>query len=245
MGYADLHIHTDHSFDGTASVREVLAAAKSAGLDVIAITDHDQIAGSLQAVQLAPDYGLQAIAGIEITTAEGDLLAYNIREKIAPHQSLVQSILQVAEQGGFCVAAHPMSAGMGMNSVTHYGVIEALRDERAARTLIGIETINATAIDQPANASAQKLALHTGLLAFGNSDAHISQTVGLGRTEYPGSGAADLLAAITSRQLTPKAVGKWSTAAILSSWARGFLRRKTVEVGTGMVRAGQRIWNGA
>ena len=75
MGLADLHIHTIYSYDGTASVPAVLTRAKQIGLDVIAITDHDEIAGSLKALELASKYGVQVIPAIEITTAEGDLLA--------------------------------------------------------------------------------------------------------------------------------------------------------------------------
>ncbi len=41
MGKADLHMHTIHSFDGTATVRAVLKQAALAGLDVVAVTDHD------------------------------------------------------------------------------------------------------------------------------------------------------------------------------------------------------------
>ena len=58
MGLADLHIHTNYSYDGTASVPEVLRKAKQLGLNVIAVTDHDEIAGSLEAVQLASHYGV-------------------------------------------------------------------------------------------------------------------------------------------------------------------------------------------
>ena len=63
MGLADLHMHTIYSYDGTASVPRVLARARQIGLDVIAITDHDEIAGSLKALELAPDYGLEVIPG--------------------------------------------------------------------------------------------------------------------------------------------------------------------------------------
>jgi predicted metal-dependent phosphoesterase TrpH len=75
MGLADLHMHTIYSYDGTASVPAVLARAKQVGLDAIAITDHDEIKGSLQAFDLAPKYGIEVILGLEITTADGDLLA--------------------------------------------------------------------------------------------------------------------------------------------------------------------------
>jgi predicted metal-dependent phosphoesterase TrpH len=70
MGLADLHIHTVYSYDGTASVLAVLRRAKTLGINMIAITDHDEIAGSLKALEHAGDFGIEVIPGIEITTAE-------------------------------------------------------------------------------------------------------------------------------------------------------------------------------
>jgi hypothetical protein len=49
MGKADLHIHTTYSYDGTTTVPAVLEQARRSGLDVIAITDHDEIEGALHA----------------------------------------------------------------------------------------------------------------------------------------------------------------------------------------------------
>ena len=59
MGLADLHIHTIYSYDGTASIPAVLECAKQVGLDVIAITDHDEIRGALKAFDLAPRHGMK------------------------------------------------------------------------------------------------------------------------------------------------------------------------------------------
>ena len=84
MGLADLHMHTIYSYDGTASLSAVLSRAKKLGLDVIAITDHDEIAGALKAMELAPNYGVEVIPGSEITTADGDLLAFFIKKKWMP-----------------------------------------------------------------------------------------------------------------------------------------------------------------
>ena len=70
MELADLHIHTIYSYDGTASVSAVLTRARQIGLDVIAITDHDEIAGSLKALELAPDYSVEAI-GPGVTKFDG------------------------------------------------------------------------------------------------------------------------------------------------------------------------------
>src|SRR5215510_12510063 len=101
MGLADLHIHSIYSYDGTASIESILGQAKKIGLDVIAITDHDEINGALKAFELASNYGIEVIPGIEITTAEGDLLGLNITQKVDRGQTLIESVLQVGEAGGF------------------------------------------------------------------------------------------------------------------------------------------------
>jgi predicted metal-dependent phosphoesterase TrpH len=71
MGLADLHIHTIYSYDGTATVPGVLQRAKEVGLNVIAITDHDEIKGSLKAFDLAARFGIEVIPGIEVTPPKG------------------------------------------------------------------------------------------------------------------------------------------------------------------------------
>src|SRR5215207_3003712 len=185
MGLADLHIHTIYSYDGTASVSAVLARARHIGLDVIAITDHDEIKGSLQAFDLAPQFGIEVIPGIEITTAEGDLLALFVTEKIEPGLSLIGTILKIGEAGGICIAPHPMAKGMGMKSLSGSSIIKALQHPEASRILLGIESYNATALDRESNHQAQALfAECAGIAQVGNSDAHTLQTIGLGATEF-------------------------------------------------------------
>lgn len=126
MGLADLHLHTIYSYDGTATVPAVLRRAREIGLNVIAITDHDEVAGALEAVRLASHYGVEVIPGSEVTTAEGDLLALNIHKKIQPGLSLIETLLRVKDQGGIALAAHPMSGGMGMKSLNPASILKAL-----------------------------------------------------------------------------------------------------------------------
>lgn len=197
MGLADLHIHTIYSYDGTASVPAVLARAQQVGLNVIAITDHDEIRGSLRAFELAPNYGIEVIPGIEITTAEGDLLALFITEIIKPGLSLIETIIQVGEAGGICIVPHPMARGAGMKSLSGPSIIQALRHPNASRILLGIETYNATAIDPKSNQNALTLVNERpGIAQVGNSDAHILEAIGLGATEFLGDTAAHLLDAL-------------------------------------------------
>lgn len=218
MGLADLHIHTIHSYDGTASVSAVLLRAKQAGLDVISITDHDEIRGSLKALELAPNYGVEVIPGIEITTAEGDLLALNITKKIPAQLSLEETILRVREMGGVCIAPHPMAGGLGMKSLGAISITRALRHPQVKDTLVGIETYNATALDRLSNHYARILANRLGITCVGNSDAHVVDAIGLGATEFEGNSAADLLVALKNGMVKVRKQKGWSAFKVLSSW---------------------------
>lgn len=223
MGLADLHIHTNYSYDGTATVPSVLRKAKEIGLDVIAITDHDEIDGALEAVKIASHYGIEVIPGIEITTAEGDLLAYFVTEKIRPGLSYVETILKVRELGGVCIAAHPHAGGMGMNSVKADTLFRALKIPAVADTLIGIEAYNGTSIDRMSNHAARILANGLRIAQTGNSDAHIIDTIGFGATEFTGRSSADLLQCLKDGKTKARKRNEWSAFRILSSWGMRYV----------------------
>ena len=224
MGLADLHIHTVYSYDGTASVPAVLARAKQVGLGVIAITDHDEIKGALKAFELAPQFDIEVIPGIEITTAEGDLLALFVTQPIKPGYSLIETILRVGEAGGICIAPHPMARGAGMKSLSGPSILRALDHPVASHILIGIETYNATALDRESNVLAQKLWEECPHIAqVGNSDAHYLQAIGSGATEFLGNTAAHLLDALWIGATDVRQGEPMSSAQILGSWALNFV----------------------
>lgn len=223
MGVADLHMHTIFSYDGTAPVSAVLARAKKIGLDVIAITDHDEIDGSLKALELASQYDIEVIPGIEVTTADGDLLALNVTEKVERGHSLIETVLKVRELGGFCIAPHPMAGGLGMKSLSARTIMRALRNREVAQTLIGIETFNATTIDKMSNHYAHMLGEHLKIAKLGNSDAHILRTIGMGTTRFEGCTANDLIKAIRTRKTFVQKQKKWNAVQILGSWAANYV----------------------
>lgn len=64
---ADLHIHTSMS-DGYFSPSQVVRMAGSAGLDVIAITDHNTIAGLLEGRRIARELNVSFISAVELTS---------------------------------------------------------------------------------------------------------------------------------------------------------------------------------
>jgi predicted metal-dependent phosphoesterase TrpH len=75
----DLHAHTSAS-DGTDAPAQLVPAAREAGLDVVAITDHDTTAGWADATASVPGSGVALVRGMEISCAAGGisvhLLAY-------------------------------------------------------------------------------------------------------------------------------------------------------------------------
>lgn len=63
----DLHAHTNHS-DGKDSPTELIANAAKAGLSVVAITDHDSVAGWTEAIRAAQSHRIGLVPGIEVST---------------------------------------------------------------------------------------------------------------------------------------------------------------------------------
>ena len=79
----DLHMHTDHSGDCATPVEVLLATARDRGLGAIAVTDHNEISGALDARAKAAEYGVKVIVGEEVKTADqGEVIGLFIEEKI-------------------------------------------------------------------------------------------------------------------------------------------------------------------
>ena len=68
----DLHCHTRIS-DGSTSVDELLFMAKRMGVTTLAITDHDNFAGSKRGITLSKRYGVNVIFGVEFSSFSSDL----------------------------------------------------------------------------------------------------------------------------------------------------------------------------
>lgn len=215
MGKADLHIHTTYS-DGTGTVPAILEwAANFTGLDVIAITDHDVLHGALEALDLAPKFGIEVIPGCEITTRDGHLLALFIQKPIPRGLSMLESVLRVGEQGGVCIPAHPTDAIA--HGASRAVIQNILRHPDARQVMVGLETINTGIWNQQANPRAQRIASAYSLAATGGSDSHVFWTVGSGYTTFPGFHAQDLRRALLERSTAAR---RASGRRVTGYWAR-------------------------
>jgi predicted metal-dependent phosphoesterase TrpH len=220
MGKADLHIHTAYS-DGMGTLSAVLETAAHTDLDIIAITDHDRVDGALEALDLAPKYGIQVIPGSEICTADGHLVALYITKPIPPRLPLRETVLRVADQGGLCIAVHPMAFFLG--SLKAPTVIWALADPVVAQTLVAMEVYNGGLPYLGNNRRAQALCARTGLSRVANSDSHLLWTIGMWATQFPGSTPTELRHALENRLTEP--VIEDRPFRFFTSWARAKLLR--------------------
>ena len=80
----DLHMHTDHSPDCATPVEVLLETARDRGLGAIAITDHNEVSGALEARRIAEGMDdLKVIVAEEVKTAEqGEVIGLFLEEKI-------------------------------------------------------------------------------------------------------------------------------------------------------------------
>lgn len=95
--FADLHVHTFHS-DSTFTPEQVVDTAHKKGLSAIAITDHDSVNGVDPSIGFAAKYGIEVIAGVELTAEEEDteihLLGYFIDWKAVWFEKKLEKIRQ-------------------------------------------------------------------------------------------------------------------------------------------------------
>ncbi len=167
----DLHVHTNYSKEGESSVEEIIRAAELAGLDAIAITDHDSINGAKKA--LACETSVLVIPGIEVTTKQGHLLVLGVTDIIPAGLDVETTVAIARRMGGLLILPHPYH-------VWRHGV--ARRRKAGMMVVDAVESFNSRYIVGSANRKAERIALKLGKPCVGGSDAHNARFIGFGRT---------------------------------------------------------------
>ncbi|PDW04380.1 CehA/McbA family metallohydrolase [Candidatus Viridilinea mediisalina] len=219
-GMADLHLHTNYSSDGSTTVPELLARAAALNLQVVAVTDHDTIAGAREAQRLADSYGVEVIVGEEVTTRDGHVLALFIEEQLPPGRPFTETIAAVRDQGGLVIAPHPF--GLFVSSLGLVGWSQQQRHPAWGQLVDAIEVFNAGLWRSQSNTLATQFATTHGIPMVGGSDSHHLATVGMGFTRFPGRTAADLRRAILAGQTSAGGTmwGVWRIAEAGALWAQ-------------------------
>jgi predicted metal-dependent phosphoesterase TrpH len=167
----DLHMHTDHSNDCATPVDVLLATARDVGLGAIAVTDHNEISGALDARDKAAQYGVKVIVGEEVKTAnQGEVIGLFIEEKIPRGMTLEETIAEIRRQGGLVYVPHPFDR---MHSVPDYEHMLAIVSDIDA-----IEVFNPRIAIPAFNEEAVRFAAKYRIVGGAGTDAHVAQGLG-------------------------------------------------------------------
>jgi glycosyltransferase involved in cell wall biosynthesis len=168
--HVDLHMHTDHSPDCATPVDTLLDTAERVGLGAIAVTDHNEISGALEARERA-NGPLKVIVAEEVKSADqGEVIGLFIEEKIPRGMTLQETIAEIRRQGGLVYVPHPFDR---MHSVPDY---EHLLD--VVEHIDAIEVFNPRVAFSAFNEEAARFAAKYRIAAGAGSDSHVAQGLG-------------------------------------------------------------------
>jgi len=165
----DLHIHSHFSPDGGMSPEEVLKTAEMAGLDVIAVTDHNTIKGGLETRKLVRERDIIVIVGEEIKTEDGEVIGLGLKENIEKGLPLEETCRLIKGQKGLVMIPHPfekLRKGVGKKMKNIIDYIDA------------VEVFNARCYFERSNRKAEEFAREHNLPVCAGSDAHFSMEIG-------------------------------------------------------------------
>ncbi|CUS03405.2 protein of unknown function [Candidatus Promineifilum breve] len=201
MALFDLHMHSRHSFDGLMAPAHIVRIARRRGLAGIAVSDHNTIAGGLEAVAANHDPDFLVIVGAEMQTEVGDILGLFLTREITSRQSM-EVVADIHDQGGIAILPHPYAH--------HQNLTPALLG-----CLDGVEIYNGRDKRDYAVQTYAEYANPYRLATVANSDAHLYWEIGRACTllDLERPDAAAVRAAILGRRAQPvRRAGRSSTA---------------------------------
>ncbi len=171
----DLHTHTFCSRDCCNQYDRIMAAVQGAGLDGIAVTDHNEFRGALELQKRAP---FLVIPAEEIKTSAGEIIGLFLQEWIPPGLEPLETVHRIHLQGGLAYVPHP------------FDEIRGSRLQRWALDLVRphidiLEVFNARNALPIFNTRALAYAQHYGILAGAGSDAHTYNEYGHAYVDIP------------------------------------------------------------
>lgn len=185
---------------------ELVAAAVAAGLDLIAITDHDTMANAAEVARRGAEVGLAVVKGQEVTTrwpAQTHVLGWFLEKPVQRGRSLEDTVSAIQDQGGLAVIPHPFMP-------TYFA---SCQPDMLARLidrhrLDGVELVHTAPTTQRRRrqlkafyeANSERLGA-----ALGGSDSHFGRhDLGVVVCDFPGRTAEDFRTAVEQRLTRPR-----------------------------------------
>jgi predicted metal-dependent phosphoesterase TrpH len=195
----DLHMHTDHSPDCATPVEVLLETARDRGLGAIAITDHNEVSGALEAREIAEEMGgVKVIVAEEVKTAEqGEVIGLFLEERIPRGMSMSETIAEIRRQGGLVYVPHPFDR---FHSVPDYEHLLDMVEE-----IDVLEVFNPRVAVTAFNEEAERFARKYRIVPGAGSDSHVAQGLGSVRVRiHDFDGPQEFLEAMRDADITRK-----------------------------------------
>lgn len=205
MGKADTHVHTEYSGiarlgamkfpESVTTPEQHVDRARTNGMDVLCITDHDEIIGAFKAREYAKQFNdIEVVIGEEVTTADGEIIGLFLNEKIPDGLSAEETIDIIRSQDGLTIAPHPFSFH-----------VAGLQEKIFSLDLDGFEVLNGGHVDDYSNTFAQAVMdkYPHRWAPISGSDAHSVHTTGFNWTEFEGNTAEDFRKAVINKTTVP------------------------------------------
>ena len=195
----DLHMHTDHSTDCATPVDVLLQTARDRGLGAIAITDHNEVSGALEARRIAAEMDdIEVIVAEEVKTAEqGEVIGLFLEEKIPKGMTMAETIAAIRDQGGLVYVPHPFDR---FHSVPDYEHLLDIVEE-----IDILEVFNPRVAVTAFNEEAERFARKYRIVPGAGSDSHVAQGLGSVRVRiHDFEGPAEFLEAMRDADITRK-----------------------------------------
>jgi predicted metal-dependent phosphoesterase TrpH len=173
---ADLHVHTCHSEDSISPPEKIVQHCLKAGINCVAITDHNEISGAFEVKRIAP---FKVILGEEILTNQGEIIGYFLTEKIPPRLSPEETVARIKAQGGLACVPHPYDRFRSGAKLRNHALEKIIAD------IDLIEVFNSRTMLLRDSARALELAQKHGLPGMAGSDAHVAREIGSTYMEIP------------------------------------------------------------
>jgi anti-anti-sigma factor len=221
---ADIHIHTDFS-DGLHEPEAIVNyVVTHTDLRLIAITDHNTIDGARVAYEYWQRHrdtftNLEVIKGVEVSSADGHILALFVEEDIPEGLSAADTVRAIHEQGGLAIAAHPFT------HLLPFTDFHGIGRQIGSLPLDGVEARSSVPTELYANwLTAAYNRRHANHSALGSSDAHYLTMVGKTYTWFPGQTAVDFRQAVEKG--TVRAGGRVNGPVMVLQVINHLLRRR-------------------
>lgn len=178
---ADLHSHTHFSKDGLTTPEEFVRRTLKAGIDCVAVSDHNNIEGALAVQRLAP---FQVIVSEEIRSTEGEIIGYFLKDPVPKGLTPEDTVRAIQVQNGLVGVPHPFDR-FRSSAIATGALLRILPDVQI------LEVFNSRNLLQADNRRAAAFANQHGLIPSSGTDAHWGPEIGRTFVDMPAFASRD------------------------------------------------------